>query len=152
MKNILKNLKKNIAYTLEDFDLLSVAKILIFIGAIGHLILSKTQIKALLKLEDIMCGFYFFMFILFGLIILFESTRLRKGKVTDYILTYFFTLVTLGFGVTLINIYRNAIKVQKEIDLSIVNKGYFMSYAVCGIFIVSAILVLVHQIKSKKNK
>ena len=57
----------------ENIHIQTVAKLLIAVAAIAHLIFTYVHTSALLLLENQICGFIMFLFVLLGLVTLFES-------------------------------------------------------------------------------
>jgi hypothetical protein len=56
------------------------AKLLVAAAAIVHLIFTYVHTNALLLLEDQICGFIMFLFVLLGLVTLFEATQIQQYK------------------------------------------------------------------------
>ena len=61
----------------ENIHIQTVAKLLIAVAAIAHLIFTYVHTSALLLLENQICGFIMFLFVLLGLVTLFESTQVH---------------------------------------------------------------------------
>ncbi len=64
----------------ENIHIQTVAKLLIAVAAIAHLIFTYVHTSALLLLENQICGFVMFLFVLLGLVTLFESTRVHVSR------------------------------------------------------------------------
>ena len=119
----------------NNIELVTIAKLLIAVAAIVQLIFAEVHIAALLLMENEICGFLMFLFVLTGLIALFEATRINKEEMKDKLIT----------------IYRNAISIQRSIDVSIMNKAIVFCFGIIAMFLVSGMLVFIDIIKSKKK-
>ena len=64
----------------ENIHIQTVAKLLIAVAAIAHLIFTYVHTSALLLLENQICGFIMFLFVLLGLVTLFESTQVHVSR------------------------------------------------------------------------
>ena len=67
----------------NNIELVTIAKLLIAVAAIVQLIFAEVHIAALLLMENEICGFLMFLFVLTGLIALFEATRINKEEMKD---------------------------------------------------------------------
>lgn len=63
------------------------AKLLVAAAAIVHLIFTYVHTNALLLLEDQICGFIMFLFVLLGLVTLFEATQIHGERIREEVLT-----------------------------------------------------------------
>ncbi len=120
----------------------TILKCIIAISSIMHLFFSNIHIRALLKLTDEICGFIVFMFVLSGLLLLFESTRIvgtSKNKTLVHILL--FSFFQFGLGTKLVSIYLNEFAIRDKMD--VVNHSLYMTYAICAADVVIAILAIV---------
>ncbi len=129
-------------------QLTGIAKTIIIISSLVHLIFTNIHVKALLLLEHEMCGFVMFLFVLMGLVALFETTRIKKREVAERIFTALICFVTAGIGFYLATIYRNAISVQHSLNVSVVNHGVLFSMAILLAYVISGILIIVDLIKN----
>ncbi|WP_024292511.1 hypothetical protein [Lacrimispora indolis] len=129
-------------------QLTGIAKAIIIISSLVHLIFTNIHVKALLLLEHEMCGFVMFLFVLMGLVALFETTRIKKREVAERIFTALICFVTAGIGFYLVTIYRNAISVQHSLNVSVVNHGVLFSMAILLAYVISGILIIVDLIKN----
>jgi len=116
---------------------------LIGIAAISHLIFTYVQTKALLLLEDEICGFIMFAFVLLGLVALFEATQIKPDKRFPMLVTALFALMASGAGVLLIRIYRQAIASQQQLNVDTVNLAVGFSMALVISFAVAAVLLVI---------
>ena len=95
-----------------------------------------------LLLEHEMCGFIMFLFVLAGLVALFETTRIRPGEKKEKIFTVMTSFVAAGLGGYLHSIYRNAIAYQRALDVAVVNKAVIFSIAIIAAYIIAGVLIL----------
>ena len=130
-------------------QLTSIAKAIIMISSMVHLIFTNIHVKALLLLEHEMCGFVMFLFVLMGLVALFESTRIKNREIAERIFTSLICFVTSGLGLYLVTIYRNAISVQRALDVSVVNRGVIFSMAMVLAYVISGILLIADLVKNR---
>ena len=141
----MKNKKKQ-----ENDSLMIVARALIAVVAIGHLIFTSIHVKALLLLENEICGFVMFLFVLFGLVALFESTRIKKDHLKEWVITAVICFVTAGFGGYLVSIYRYAIANQRSLEPAKVVKAVGFSGVIMAVYVVAGVLLLVDFAKRMK--
>lgn len=125
-----------------------IAKAIIMISSVVHLIFTNIHVKALLLLEHELCGFVMFLFVLMGLVALFETTRIKKREVAERIFTALICFVTAGLGFYLVTIYRNAIAVQHALDVGAVNRAVIFSAAIILAYVISGILLIADLIKN----
>ncbi len=128
--------------------LTGIAKTIIITSSLVHLIFTNIHVKALLLLEHEMCGFVMFLFVLMGLVALFETTRIKNREVAERIFTALICFVTAGIGFYLVTIYRNAISVQRSLHVSVVNHAVWFSMAILLAYIISGILIIGDLIKN----
>lgn len=133
----------------EGIGLTATAKGLVGIAAIGHLIFTSIHVKALLLLENEICGFIMFLFVLFGLVALFEATRIREGRILEKLFTAIVCGVTSGMGLMLVNIYRSAIANQRGLEPALVTKAVGFSMVVIAIYVVACVLLLIDIVKNR---
>jgi len=129
-------------------QLTGIAKAIIMISSLVHLIFTNIHVKALLLLEHEMCGFVMFLFVLMGLVALFETTRIKKREVAERIFTALICFVTAGIGFYLVTIYRNAISVQRALNVIVVNHAVLFSMAILLAYVISGILIIADLIKN----
>ena len=124
-----------------------IAKGLIAVSSLAHLIFAGIHVKALLLLENEICGFLMFLFILFGLVTLFEMTRIREGQLSGQALTAAFCFVTIGFGFGLTSIYRQAIAAQKALETAMVTKAAGFSFLLMAAYALAGGLLVLELVK-----
>lgn len=130
-------------------QLTSVAKVIIIISSMVHLIFTNIHVKALLLLEHEMCGFVMFLFVLMGLVALFETTRIKKKEIAERIFTALICFVTAGLGLYLVVIYRNAISMQRSLDVGVVNRAVVFSMAIILAYVISSLMLIADLIKNR---
>lgn len=96
----------------ENIHIQTVAKLLIAVAAIAHLIFTYVHTSALLLLENQICGFIMFLFVLLGLVTLFESTQVHVSRSFAGYATIALCAATVGMGADLVSIYQTAIRTQ----------------------------------------
>ncbi len=133
----------------EGLELTTIANIMIRIISIVQLIFTGVHVKALLLLENELCGFGMFLFILFGLVTMFETTRIRSDRMMEKIFTAVLCVVTSGFGCYLTSIYRYAIANQRSLETAAVSKAAGFSTAVIAVYLISCVLLVVDLIKHR---
>lgn len=127
------------------------AKALIGISAVAHLIFSYVHTQALLVMENEICGFIMFLFILFGLVALFESTQIRPKKKLPVVLTALASFLTSAFGGMLIHLYQDALKNQASVVPAPVNQAVFFSWCLIAAFVAAGVLLLISTLKKEKK-
>lgn len=127
----------------ENLEFTGIAKGMIMVTAIGHLIFTQIHVDALLLLENEICGFIMFLFVLFGLVALFEATRIRMDQIRERIFTAAVCFAAALFGLHLTSIYRDAIANQRALETAAVNKAVIFSAVVIGIYVIAGVLLLV---------
>lgn len=124
---------------MDKFDLTQIAKAMIMVTALVHLIFSNVHVKAMLLLENEVCGFAMFLFVLFGLTALFEATRVKEGS-KEKLIMVFLALLSSVCGAYLIATYRYAINHQHSIDVAVISKSLTFSMIVIGAYVVASVL------------
>lgn len=123
------------------------AKLLVAVAAIVHLIFTYVHTNALLLLEDQICGFIMFLFVLLGLVTLFEATQIHGERIREEVLTSLLCVATIAMGMQLVGIYQEAIQIQINLDVAVVQKAILFSTGLMVAFGAAGILLLVHAIK-----
>lgn len=134
---------------LEGLSLKKLAKALIAVAAIVHLIFNYVHTNALLLLEDEICGFLMFMFVLMGLVALFQATRVRDGEPLGKWVGAAVCLITDFFGWKLAEIYRYALANQRGLDAGPVKAALWLSIGIMAAFAVAAVLLIVDAVRER---
>lgn len=129
----------------------NLARVLIASAAIAHLILNNVHTRALLLLENEICGFYMFIFVLMGLVLLFECTQIKPGYSLQKVLTVVFSLVTAVPAILLIRIYLDACQTQRQLDTAVVMRAVYLSVILLCVFFAAAILLAADVVLSKRS-
>lgn len=136
----------------ENTGLLTAARLMIAVSAIGHLIFASIHVDALLLLENEICGFVMFLFVLLGLVALFESTRIKDGQLSGQIFTIIVCLAAAAAGGELISIYRHAIANQRALETPLVSKAVLFSGVLAGVYVISAVLLLAGLLRQRTRR
>lgn len=131
--------KKNV----KKMDWLLTARALIAAASIGHLVFTSIHVKALLLLENEICGFIMFLFVLLGLVTLFEMTRIQTEKISEKIFTMLLCVGTIAAGLYLTTIYSSAIANQRSLDIPVVNRAVVFSRILMVMYAAAGILMAV---------
>lgn len=137
--------------TKKNSSFVNIARLLIASAAIAHLILTNVHTRALLLLENEICGFYMFFFILMGLVLLFECTQIKPEHSLQKIMTVVFGLVTAVPAVLLIRIYLAACRTQRQLDTAVVMRAVYLSVILLVVFLVAAVLLAADVVLSKRS-
>lgn len=132
--------------------LANIARMMISAAAVAHLIFTNIHTRALLLLENEICGFYMFIFVLMGLVLLFECTQLKPGRELEKVLIVIFTLVTAVPASLLIRIYLSACRTQRQLDTAVVMRAVTMSVILLAVFAAAAVLLLIDIILETRGK
>lgn len=124
-----------------------IARSIIAIAAIVHMIFSYIHTDALLVMENQICGFIMFLFVLFGLVALFESTQIHVGQKKSLVLTAITCFVTDVFGGMLVYLYQDALKNQASVVPDVVNKANLFSLALMAAFAIAGVLIVINVAK-----
>ena len=124
-----------------------VAKLLVSAVALIHLIVSPIHVSGLLLLENLISGFIMFLFILLGLLALFNALRTKEGQIGSMIAEIAILAVVIAVGIVLSFIYADAIQNQATLsDVPTVQKALILSIGVCSLYALGAILYLLDAI------
>lgn len=130
-------------------EFITLAKLIIIAVSMVHLIFTSIHVKALLLLENETCGFVMFLFILIGLVALFEVTRIREDRMTEKIFTVVVCVATSALGIYLTSIYRYAIENQRALVATNVNRAVLFSAVIVAAYLISAIFIIIDMITKK---
>ncbi|MFA7108901.1 MAG: hypothetical protein WC162_07130 [Sphaerochaetaceae bacterium] len=142
-------IKKELTIISKNFSIFNVAKLLLIIVSISSLILSSSYIQAILKLENEICGFLMFIFVLMSVMVLFQSVRMKKEKVLSLVANMVIIVITIIIGYQLYKIYNDAFVVQKKL-----NNPEVVKYAIRLIrnelitYVIGIILLIVQTVKT----
>lgn len=144
IKDIGNSFVAGVKYRLEDFTLLKATQIFITIIMLCNLIFGDIYNDALLKLENAICGFYMFFFVLMGIVAWVFTLRIQQGKKLNVIVVLCSIIVALAFGGILISIMLSALATQASMTAAsavVVNKGLYFAYAMMAGYLITFIAV-----------
>jgi hypothetical protein len=132
---------------LSDFTAFSLAKIILLFSSIANLIVSSTYVNAILKMENAICGFVMFMFVLLGLVVLFQAVRMVDDYFSGAILAIIACIITVIVGVYLYYLCNTALLTQSNLHNPqvVVHALNWMRVLIVG-YGVGAILIVIHLI------
>ncbi|MFI3254606.1 MAG: hypothetical protein R3Y63_09760 [Eubacteriales bacterium] len=152
----------SIKYSISNFTFLGIAKFLVVLVGIGNMILMPTYSAALLLLENQICGFIMFLFILCGLVSAFGALRTDGEDIKKTIFTILASVASIGMGIYLNIICMNALNTQPSLDINkfpeqftVVGNAINLSVVVCvayGIGLLAVIIVQAQTSMKKKKK
>lgn len=133
-----------------NISLAAVAKLLIGATAIIHMIFTYIHTNALLLLVNEICGFIMFLFVLAGLVALFEATQIKKEvrreTVMMKVITALISFLTTFLGKLLLDIYRDAIANQPGLVTANVEKASDFTVVMMTAFTVAGVLLLIDAV------
>ena len=127
----------------ETVHIQTVARLLIAVAAVVHLIFTYVHNSALLLLENQICGFIMFLFVLLGLVTLFECDQIPEEKPSAKYLTILLCVATVGMGAYLVSIYQTAIQTQSSLEPAKVYTAVHFSQGLMAAFALSGVLLIV---------
>lgn len=133
-----------------------VAKLIIAVAAIAHMVFNYIHTNALLLLVNEICGFIMFLFVLAGLVTLFESTQAKRDSVLTKVITGCLCFCTTALGKLLLDIYQDAIKYQEGLTVGPVVKASNFTMLMMAAFTLAGVLMVIDAFitfrNNKKNK
>ncbi len=149
----------SIKYSISNFTFLGIAKFLVVLVGIGNMILQPTYTSALLFLENQICGFVMFMFILCGLVSAFGALRTDGEDIKKTIFTIVACLASIGTGAYLNMICLNALSTQDSLDITkypasytAVGNAVNLATVVCIAYGVGLLAMIAVQVKTSAKK
>lgn len=157
MSRFLKNMKVSLSYTFANLTLLDIVRWVIVAISLLNLTCMPVYSDAMLLLEDQICGFIMFLFILAGLMAMFFAFRLDGEKWGNTICVALAMAASTGFGVWLMNILMYALYYQASLKShAVVVKGINFGLGICiayGVAIVAVLFVqILYKVKPRKSK
>lgn len=120
---------------------------MIRVASIAQLVFTSIHVKALLLLENEICGFVMFLFVLFGLVTMFETTRIRPDRALEKVFTAVLCVITSGFGYYLTTIYQFAIHNQRSLEAANVNRAVGFCMVLIAAYLISGIMMVIDLVK-----
>lgn len=145
----MSKLKENKKIKEKKISALSMMKFIVIAASILHLVFSNVHVNALLVLKNDLSGFIMFMFVLMGLILVFEATRVNGQKISEQIKLLLFSVIDLGFGSTLIYMYISELNIMTESGIKYTYQALGLSGAVCLAILVAMVMNIVSMIKKE---
>jgi len=145
-ENKVKN--KNIVKDKKKISSLSLMKCIIIITSIVQLVFSNININALLMLKNDMSGFVLFMFVLFGLVLIFEAMRLNGKKKSGYIKLFIFSTTDLIIGFVLQYMYFSELGIITQSGMKFVQQAIILNIVVCVAIVVTLVLNIYCMVKT----
>jgi hypothetical protein len=131
----------------------AVARFTLIVLPLTHLVLSPVHVGALLKLENEISGFLMFLSILFGLVVLFQATRMKADEPISELLCILGVLVVIGLTFALLSIYSDALRFQKPLNSpETIGKAVALCTIVCSIYALGALALVVDLLAAGKRK
>jgi hypothetical protein len=129
-----------------------VAKCLVVVCALANLVLSPTYVNGLLKLENEICGFVMFLFILLGLVALFQASRYKGGMEIGLALNLLALVLVVALGLYLCTIFSDALANQKTLKKpEDVQKAISLGYMVCSLYGIAFVLFVLQAFIEKRE-
>ena len=131
----------------------NIARIALILLPLAHLILSPVHVGALLKLENELSGFLMFLSILFGLVVLFQATRMKPDEPGSEFLCILGVVVVIGLTFSLLSIYHDALRFQKPLNSpETIRKAIALCTIVCSIYALGALALMIDLLATGKRK
>jgi uncharacterized membrane protein len=129
-----------------------VAKYIVIVCALANLVLSPTYVSGLLKLENEICGFVMFLFILLGLVALFQASRYKGGVDISLALNLIALILVFALGLYLCSIFSDALANQKTLKKpEDVQKAISLGYSMCSGYGIAFILFVLQAFFEKRE-
>ncbi len=153
MEKLTENKSSKFKYFLESISLLGIIKLAIMCVAVSNMIWMPTYNNAILLLEDQICGFIMFCFILSGLVSLFGATRMDGVSAKKTLFTAGALAVTVGFGYYLINIMLYALYYQASLrNHDVVAAGINFGMLMCSLYALCLVGIIAMSVINKVKK
>lgn len=94
----------------EENKLEKITKILTFIAGLSQLILSQVHIAAISKLFVREVGFYLFMFILLGIVVIPMVLAFEETRLSSYLVFLVTVAITIAIGIFTMSLIVNSLK------------------------------------------
>ncbi len=130
---------------------LKISKYILMITPLIHLVLCTAHIDALTKLSSQLSGFAMFMFILTGLLCLFNATRVSDVTIKDLIKSTIFILINISFGIWLIIFYTEGSVTNNSSDQVTVTLAMVLSIAIICAEIVGLVFLFLSRFLPTKE-
>lgn len=126
-----------------------ISKFMISAVAMLQLAISQVHIKVITKVFDSTVGFYLFLFVLFGLVMAFNLSSMKKeSKVAAYIVT---TLLAISSGIWYVMLVFKDIATGKHLTMEIARLSLIVSIVALVIFTIGSVIVLMTKERDKSG-
>lgn len=116
------------------------ARFFMFTAAIVQLALSQIHIAVITKVFEESVGFYLFLFIIFGIIVAFNSVNLKSGK--HLLLDIVGVVFASAAGIKFISQVLNDIKVSTVLTFQDAQISLLVSVITIAIYIIGLIIII----------
>lgn len=127
--------------------LLNITIFIMSITALLELAMSQVHIKTITKLFSAEVGFYLFLFIIFGLVTLFNLTTVKQS--TNNMLLILCSTIAVGVGFKYIKILLNDLKVYDNIKFIDISSSLYLAIAGIVVYGVGTLVILLCKPKVK---
>jgi len=133
---------------MSDFSAFSLAKIVLVVVSIANLIYSSAYVNAILKMENAICGFVMFFFVLLGLVVLFQATRMDEKYFSGAILAVVACVLATIVGSHLYYLCNTALLTQQNLhDPQVVVHALNLLRVFLVGYVLGAVLIVIHLVK-----
>lgn len=122
---------------------------IITIFSVISLAFSLYYIRAIRQVTNSITGLFMFMFILFGLISIFNAIRLKEATSNKYFFMLFVLLLTIASGLALVILCLTGI--QRGVKVNLVYQGVILAIIVCLGYLIGLLLITKSRIMEKKS-
>jgi len=131
----------------------SISKAVLVVVSVMNLIITNDYVVAILKMENEIVGFIMFLYVLFGLVVLFQSVRMSFDKWGGSILTVIAIGITLWLGIKFYNLCNVAVLTQKSLkDPTVVIYAMrLIRFTIIG-YIIGLGILITHLVKLFKSE
>lgn len=150
--NSKQTMRSRLSELREKITFLSVGKAFAILAACCNLIFYPIHVDGMLKMTNDLCGITMFLFVLLGLVTLFQATRTQAGKkgLVGVVLELAALIATVAAGITLYGMYGDAIATQVGItqeSILLIQKAMRYSVALFVAYGLAGACFIVHLIR-----
>lgn len=149
--NSKQTMRSRLSELREKITFLSVGKAFAILAACCNLIFYPVHVDGMLKMTNDLCGISMFLFVLLGLVTLFQATRAQGDKKGRFgvILELAALIATVAAGAALYGMYGDAIVTQVGItqeSVLLIQKAMRFTVALFAVYGVAGVCFLAHLI------
>lgn len=131
----------------------SISKAVLVVVSVINLIITNDYVVAILKMENEIVGFIMFLYVLFGLVVLFQSVRMSYDKWGGSILTIIAIAITLFLGIKFYNLCNLAVLTQNSLkDPTVVIYAMHLIRGTIIGYIIGLGILISHLVKLFKSE